>query len=378
MKIGIDAKRAIFNESGLGNYSRTLIHSLQTYYAKNNYILYYPYPTSDAAKKRVVEMKAFSRVIPNSWFSKKFSSLWRSYFIKKQITPKIIDIYHGLSHELPSGIKNTGVKSVVTIHDLIFKSHPHLYNALDVYAYDYKCKRACLDADLIVSVSENTKKEIVDLYKIPPEKIRVVYQAVNPIFEKTVLAKDSKNLRNKFALKKDYILYVGSLNERKNIKNLIKAFSFLKNRSEELVIVGRGEKHKKELITLVNELNIEEEVRFLSNVEDDELPAMYKNAKLFVYPSIYEGFGIPIIESLFVGTPVLVSKEPIFKEAGGPGAYYTDVTDPLKLSSSMKKLLKDSALRTELTKAGKLHMKNFTSKACAKNMIEAYKSLEHD
>ncbi len=192
MNIGFDAKRAFHNSTGLGHYSRTLIRSLADCYPEHQYYLFNPKPSSlfSFPEKNIQEVR------PASFINNIFSSVWRSSWVKNDLKKYKIDIYHGLSHEIPVGIQKTGIKSVVTIHDLIHERHPEQYNAIDVKIYNKKFRYACANADKIIAISEQTKKDIIEFYKTPEEKITVCYQSCNPAFS-TAVSETEKDCRKK-------------------------------------------------------------------------------------------------------------------------------------------------------------------------------------
>ncbi len=168
-------------------------------------------------------------VLPGNFFHSLFSSAWRSSWVKKDLKKNKIDLYHGLSHEIPVGIQNTGIKSVVTIHDLIHERFPEQYNPIDVKIYTKKFRYACEHADKVIAISEQTKKDIIEFYKTPEEKITVCYQSCNPAFAVQVSAEEKKRITQKYSLPEQFFLYVGSIIERKNLLNICKAVFLLRN-----------------------------------------------------------------------------------------------------------------------------------------------------
>ncbi|MDH5718475.1 MAG: glycosyltransferase family 4 protein [Spirochaetia bacterium] len=373
MKIGFDAKRFFFNETGLGNYSRNLIRGLIENYSRHKYYLYSPVIKTENSQKRKKEFENKTTIVePKTIFNKTFSSFWRSFFIKKDIRINNLDIYHGLSHELPFSIKNTNVKRIVTIHDVIFKKYPSFYGFIDRKVYDLKWKFACKNSDIIIAISESTKKDILKYYSVPEKKIEVVYQSADPIFYKKNTSAVLKSISQKYSLPKKFIIYVGSLNERKNILNALKAIALIKNEKIPLVLVGRGKKYKEILVKEIEKLNIENLVLFFQNVPTEDLPSFYQLASMSIYPSIYEGFGIPVIESLACKTPVILSKVSSLQEAAGPGGCYCDVENPAKIADAILKLNKSGAYRNNLIEKGFRYVQKFTRKNSAKSLMKVY------
>ncbi|MEO6440600.1 MAG: glycosyltransferase family 1 protein, partial [Chitinophagales bacterium] len=241
MNIGFDAKRAYHNGTGLGHYSRTLLGLLSEYYPDHHYYLFNP----KASEKFKLKGNNFHEIVPTGIVNKLFNSAWRSSWVTKDLQKLRIDLYHGLSHEIPSGINKTGIKSVVTIHDLIHERYPEQYNPIDVKIYSIKFRFACEHANKIIAISEQTKKDIIEFYKIPEKKISICYQSCHPAFGKTVSEAEKRKVIETYQLPDEFFLYVGSIIERKNLLNICKAFFLTRNEMNvPLVIVGDGGRYK--------------------------------------------------------------------------------------------------------------------------------------
>lgn len=379
MNIGFDAKRAYNNATGLGEYSRTLISSLAEFYPDHDYYLFSPKKGTNFNLQRQnvhLVLPAFPQSL--------FSSLWRSSLVKDDLKKSNIDIYHGLSHEIPYGIQNTDITSVVTIHDLIHERYPEQYNPIDVKIYRKKFRYACENADTIIAISHQTKNDIIKFYKIPPEKITVCYQSCNPIFSYQVDNHEKESIKRKYQLPDKYFLYVGSIIERKNLLTICKALLQLKHLKTPLVVIGNGEKYKQQVKDFIKENNLQHQVMFLSEkqvskdidfISSKDFPAIYQSAIAMIYPSIYEGFGIPVLEALFSKLPVITSNVSSLPEAGGDAAYYIDPTNADEMATTMEKLYNDEGLRNSLIEKGIAHAQNFTTKKCAAAVMDVYKSL---
>ncbi|MDH5399732.1 MAG: glycosyltransferase family 4 protein, partial [Cyclobacteriaceae bacterium] len=324
MKIAYDAKRLFNNDTGLGNYSRTLAGNIAHVYPENSYYLYTP------AIKRKAGLDMFFKppfhVRRPSEFSIK--SYWRSRGVVNDIINDKIDIYHGLSHEIPFGLDKTKVKTVVTIHDLIYKLYPNQYTRVDRYIYDRKIKYGIEHADLIIAASESTKADLIREYNADPNKTEVLYQGIDPIFYKTYSKDEIDEIGNTNHLPAQYILYVGSVIERKKLLTLLRAFERIKGLTKHhLLVVGHGRAYKEKAVAFVNRHGLEDRVKFCSDVNFNDLPVIYKKADAFVYPSEYEGFGIPILEAISQGTPVITGNKSSLPEVGGKAALYCDPED---------------------------------------------------
>ena len=261
MNIGFDAKRVYHNRTGLGHYSRTLIHSLAQYYHDHEYFLFNPKSSSLFC----FEEQNVHEVLPHSFPSTFFPSVWRSTWVKKDLKKLKIDLYHGLSHEIPVALQKTRINSVVTIHDLIHERYPEQYNPIDVKIYKKKFRYACRHADKVIAISEQTKRDIVDFYGIPAGKIIVTYQSCNAAFERSLTETQKRIIQLKYGLPTKFFLYVGSIIERKNLMNICKAVFILRNEVEiPLIVIGDGGKYKQQVKDFIKQNRLEKKVIFLS------------------------------------------------------------------------------------------------------------------
>ncbi|MDR3062253.1 MAG: glycosyltransferase family 4 protein, partial [Dysgonamonadaceae bacterium] len=303
MKIGFDAKRAVQNNTGLGNYSRYLIEILSEYYSDNKYLLFAPEKKDNPRLQTLQSRKNVSFVYP-SGIAGLFPSFWRMTGIKTDLREYSPEIYHGLSGELPIGIAKTGIKSVVTIHDLIFLRYPEYYKSWDREIYTRKFRYACEYSDKIIAISECTKKDVISFFNIPEEKIAVVYQGCHPDFGKKATDEKKQEVTQKYKLPPKYLLSVGSIEPRKNLLLAVKALQKLEQ-DIHLVAVGKKTPYQVEVEQYAAQSGISERLHILNKVPLDDLPACYQLASVFLYPSFFEGFGIPVIEALHSGVPVI-------------------------------------------------------------------------
>ncbi len=382
MNIGFDAKRAYHNGTGLGHYSRTLIRSLSEFHPEHQYYLFNPKPSG------VFQLKGenIHEVLPQDLAHKLFSAAWRSSWVKTDLMKYKIGLYHGLSHEIPVGIGKTGIRSVVTIHDLIHERYPEQYNPVDVKIYTKKFRHACMHADKIIAISEQTKKDIIEFYKTPGDKIKVCYQSCNPAFGKTVGDEEKKLVKERYGLPDKYFLSVGSIIERKNLLNICKALFLLKDELDiPLVVIGDGGKYKNQVKEYLKEKGLEKRVIFLSDSRSAkssssyqsavDFPAIYQSAIAMIYPSFFEGFGIPVLEALWSRLPVITSNVSCLPEAGGNGAFYVDPGSAAEIAAAMKQVYSDKALASDLVEKGWQHAQDFTQKKAADAVMNVYKSL---
>jgi glycosyltransferase involved in cell wall biosynthesis len=370
--IGFDAKRLFNNFTGLGNYSRTLLRDLSTYYPDHAYFLYTPKVTKNEETHFFLNSAMFAVAGPTRFTPKAY---WRSKGILPQLAKHKLDIFHGLSHELPFGIQKTGIKTVVTIHDLIFKYYPKQYGWLDRKIYDYKFRYACEHADRVVAISESTKKDIVKYYGIDPEKIEVVYQSCHERFMQEKSQKTIAEVLRKYQVPNDYLFYVGSIIERKNLLGIVQALEKLpKAVALPLVVVGGGGAYKRQVQAYIQHKGLKDRVHFIRPTFED-LPALYQNASVFLYPSKYEGFGIPILEALFSRVPVISSNLSSLPEAAGKDAYLINPDEPVQMAIGIEHILTDSTFRQNMIDKGYAHAQYFKGEVVTAQMMAVYDAL---
>lgn len=370
MRIGFDAKRAFYNKSGLGSYSRNLIEGITEKFPGHEYYLYTPGINYDLFEPKHKHLIIKAPVKP---FHKVFSSYWRSFSLSKELSADNIDIFHGLSHELPYHFPKKQVKSVVTIHDLIFLRLPHMYKFIDRRIYEKKFRYACEMSDRIIAVSRQTAEDIVEFFNIPPEKIDVVYQGCNPVFNNEVTLIEKEILRMKYLLPKSFILYVGTIEERKNLLTLIKAMHYGKI-DMPLVVIGKPTKYLNKIIEYIERHSLIN-IIFCDIVLNQDLPGIYQLADLFVYPSIFEGFGIPILEALYSKVPVITSRASSMTEVGGEHTMYVDPTNVEEMAAAIKKVLFDDSLQEKMIIEGFRHARNFDGEKVAGNVMQVYQKV---
>lgn len=366
MNIGFDGKRAANNLTGLGNYSRSLIAHLAKYFPQNQYFVYSP------GIKNVPQIKAFTETrgvqlkLPQT---KKL--FWRSLGIKSQLIENKIDLYHGLSHELPLGIRNTGIPSIVTIHDLIFIRFPQHYGFLDRFIYKLKTRYACKQANCVIAISEQTKRDIVQLFKTDPDKIEVIYQSCDDSFKSPAIDEMKTLVRKRYHLPDQYILNVGTIEPRKNLLSLIKALKTV-DEGYKLVVIGKRTAYFKLIEAEIQKLQLSDRVLFLQNVPFTDLPVIFQMASIFAYPSVYEGFGIPIIEALYSKIPVVAATGSCLEEAGGPSSRYVDPLDHTALANAINDILTDPVLQAEMKEKGMAYVQKFNNEHISKQIMQLY------
>ncbi len=371
--IGFDAKRAFNNTAGLGNFSRNTIVALGRQNPDDRFFLFHP------GKKRL----SFStpenskEIQPVGIWWKTFRNAWRSFRIARLAKELKLDIYHGLSHELPVGIEKTGVKSVVTIHDLIYIRYPQYFKKIDRSIYDRKFRYACQVATRIHAISEQTKSDLMDFFSISKEKIEVIYQSINPIFFEKADKFRKLKIREKHQLPEKFIITVGTVEARKNLMAILEGM-VLSGIYIPLVVVGKPTTYQHKIQKFIEADLNRLQVFFLTRVPDAELAVLYQMAQVMVYPSIFEGFGLPVAEAQASGCPVITSNSSSLPEAGGVAAIYINPEKPAEIGHAIENLLADQTLRESLIAKGKINAQRFTPENYALQIKKLYNTILND
>jgi glycosyltransferase involved in cell wall biosynthesis len=365
MKIGFDAKRAFLNSSGLGNYSRNTLNAIYRFFPENEYILFTP-----EVKDRLFDSyNRFKVVSPQNRIAKKMKSLWRSLFLVPHLKRHEVELFHGLSNEIPKGIHKSGIPSVVTIHDLIFMRYPEFYKPLDRKIYFKKVKYACHSADKIIAISRKTKHDIETFFHVPPEKVELIYQPVAPVFFEK---QNTSPILEKYNLPENFILSVGTLESRKNQLALLQAL-YSKDIKVPVVFVGKQTaSYMAEMNRFIAENELDSQVKFLSNIPESDLAALYQSAILSVYISVFEGFGLPVIESMASGCPVITSSVSVLPETAGDAAVLCNPAKVEEIAQKVAILLENENFRNEMIEKGAKRANLFHPENYAQKLISLY------
>ena len=375
MIIGYDAKRAFRNNSGLGNYSRMVIGGVcREGHGMVKSLLFTP-TTKGRHTHYFDDIQEVEVRQPRGLWAMA-GGLWRSVWSGLCARREGVDIYHGLSHELPFFLGN-GVKKVVTMHDLIVRRYPEFFKPADRIIHRLKMRHACRVADIVIAISEQTKRDLVDMMHVSEEKIRVVYQSCDPIFWNPPSATQPPS-HSAVQLPERYIIAVGTVEERKNQVAAVRALALLPE-DVCLVVVGRPRGHYPQQVRRVaKELGVDHRVIFLQNAAFSDFPALYRGAVASVYMSVFEGFGIPVLESFCCDCPVVTSNVSSMPEAGGDAALYAAPDDYRTLAAHLSRLLSDPAFRNSQIEKGRTQRLKFAPEKVSQDMLALYRSLLHD
>ncbi len=360
LKIGFDAKRLFHNNTGLGNYARTLVKNLHQFYPEHEYHLFTSEISSNENCKYFLSNNFLIHTKPK-WSN---AAIWRTIGVSKKINELGLDIFHGLSHELPYNI-GLQTKTVVTIHDLIYEKNPELFPLIDGWFYKIKYKSACERADAIIAISQSTAKDIEEVYKIK-NKVKCLYQTCSEVFQTTPIIDSPKK----------HFLYVGSINERKGLLKIVQAYGLLEEKYQlPFVVIGEGGDYKTQVLAEIKTFGLSDKFIFKGNVNNDELVNYYDESLCLVLPSLYEGFGIPIIESLFRHRPVITSNVSSLPEACGLGGITFDPNSITALKTALEAMHSPEKWRQYSSNGHGYVAKKFNQSTTTKLIMDFYNEI---
>ncbi len=372
MRIGIDARMYSAEFTGIGRYVYELIRQLAELDKKNEYVIFMNRPEFDTFEP---PNKRFSKVLVNA----------KHYTLKEQLVylrilkKAKLDLMHFTHFNAPILYRKP---SVVTIHDLTLSFYPgkKMNSAFYRAAYNIVLKAAVNHSKEVIAVSENTKQDLIEVVGYPSSKIEVIYEGVCEQFGPRVNKEQVEHVRRKYGISKDFLLYTGVWRGHKNLVNLIKAFAMLREGPEgfdlSLVITGEEDPYYPEVKRTVGELGLEHHVIYTGMVPENELVALYQSAKIYVFPSLYEGFGLPPLEAMRCGTPVVASKTSCIPEiCGEHNALFFDPYDPEDIANNVRKVLLDPTLQAEMRECGLKHSLKFSWEKMAKETLEVYENV---
>jgi glycosyltransferase involved in cell wall biosynthesis len=371
LKVGFDAKRAFHNFRGLGNFSRTLIEGLIKFIPEAQLFLYTPQFKNKMALEFAKKISTpQTQILTDQGFWQLAPSLWRTLAPAADVTSQGIDIYHGLSHELPLGLNS---KKILTIHDLIFLKYPEFHGFVDRFSYRLKLAHAIKSADLILTTSLATKNDVQEFFKVDEKKIKVHYQSftsslaggLTPDFSSKVII--DNNLASR-----PYILYVGAINKAKNVLALVDAFNesaYLKN-NYSLRLVGLVEDR-----SLVFKLKINDNIFLHEKISDAELKVFYRQAKLLCLPSHAEGFGIPLLEAMANNCPIACSDLAVFKEVAVDAARYFNQNKIISIVETLENVLKNKDQLAKLVSEGQARLPFFDLEHSTSELYRTYEEV---
>lgn len=364
VKIGVNAAMLIAAKTGIGHYVASLLEALSEVDTENEYYLYAPRPFNVPNLKESFKV----RVIPA-----RHTLWWSQKMLPQALVEDKIELFWGGNYSLPLWPEH--IKKVVTIHDFVYFRYPktlpfriniHLRTAMPLYLRK---------AHHVLADSHNTAEDLQQIYGFPEHRITVAHLAARPEFFQETEEKRVEEVLSRYNLSRGYMLFVGTVEPRKGVDTILKALAAYKKKTGsrvQLVIVGQTGWKVKEIPGLVQQLSLQESVRFLDYVETAELPQLYKGASLFVYPSLYEGFGLPVLEAMASGVPVITSNTSSLPEVAGEAAIYVDPGDVQGLCTQMEKVLQDKVLQRRLSNMGQTQASDFSWRMTAEKTLQVF------
>lgn len=379
MKIGIDASRAFSKQrTGIEEYSYQVIKHLHNKLGNNQIILYVKESQKSKVKSQNYNSKVKSEeiknpsifIVPDTWKIKviKFPYLWTQLGLSLELLFHPVDVLFIPAHVVPIiHPKNT----IVTIHGLEYEFFPEGYSFWERLYMRWSIKMSCRWAKKIIAVSKNTKKDLMELYKVSEGKIEVIYEGVNNEVKSQNLKVKSASQNSKVEGK--YLLFIGRLEKRKNIEGIISAFEILKEKykiSHKLVLAGRFGYGEEDIKDKINDSKYKNEIIVPGFIRDEDKGELIKNAEVFLFPTFYEGFGLPILEAQSLGVPVVTSNISSLSEVGGESVFYADPQEPEIIADAVFELISDQNLKDAIIRKGHENVKRFSWEKCTDQITE--------
>ena len=378
MKVGIDI-RALNprNPTGVGRYIHSVLRHLIELDGKNVFHLYYPLRINSSTwirKNLGSSYVTHMGWIPECLSAEKFNSLWLRWYLPSRIKKDEIDVFHGPSFFLP---EENSAKRVVTIHDLSPVLFPELYEGISSNAIVGSTKRAIEQADLILADSEHTRKDIIEMYGVSPAAVRTIYLGLDERYWGIVRNEYVEAVKRKYDLPESFIFHVGSYHPRKNTDAILKALRILKSRRKnvKLVLSGKRTRYLEHIKEMVCDLHLEHAVVFLGYLSDGEIHALYSAARVMVYPSLYEGFCLPIVEAMASGLPCVVANRACMPEIAGGAAIAVDPDEPEDIADAVVTVMEKDEVREKMIASGYERAKRFSWRETASQTLAAYNKV---
>ena len=376
MRIGIDYTAAVNQKAGIGRYTRSLVGALAEVDSENEYVLFYASGRKEGVGPFFADRPNF-REQPLAISERLLSLLWHRLHLPLSIERMIgpVDLFHSPDFTLPPARCR---RTVLTVHDLSFLLFPECHERSLREYLERTVPRSVARASLVLADSENTLNDLVCLLDVAPERVAVLFPGVDERFRRVEDEEDLRRTREKFGLHFPFILYLGTIEPRKNLGRLIHAYARLKAKhsiEHKLVIGGQKGWLYGDVFRRATDLRVEKDVIFPGYIPEDDLPSLYSLADLFVFPSLYEGFGLPPLEAMACGTPVVTSTESSLPEIVGDAALTVNPLDVEELARAVARALGDSELRRELQRKGVERARRFSWRATATKLLALYQQV---
>jgi glycosyltransferase involved in cell wall biosynthesis len=366
MRLAIDVRLTYYRQGGIAEYMRQLTHALSDLEAGLRYLMLHNF----RAKETLTPDVRFQRINLLTPCHHRLESV----LLGTELLPHRVDVLHSPDFIPPQiGAK----KMIITVHDLAFLRFRDFQTQESLRYYAGQIERAVMQADHIIAVSEATQQDLIELLDVPSEKISVTWEGVHPAFhvmdEATIIQKLIA-----YPLPDQYILFVGTIEPRKNLPTLLQAYAALKDQRTDLpklVFAGQQGWLHEATFAAMHDHHLNDDVIWLGSVPFDVLPALYNRAMIHALPSFYEGFGLPVLEAMACGTPTLLSDRGALREIGGDAALYVDPDTPESIAEGLRRLLEDEGLRETQRQKGLKRVKTFTWHATAQKTLAVYQQV---
>ena len=372
MKIGIDARMYRSGVAGIGRYSQNLISNLLKIDSDDQLVLFMTDEDYKEFKQLKLETPNVKVVITNI----PHYSLAEQTQLPKIIKKEKVDLMHFLNFNYPVNYKG---KFIVTIHDLTLIKFPDTAkktNTLKRSAFNFVMKKACQNAVKVIAISNNTKRDIEDIFHIDANKIQVIYESADDKIFVDVKDSDIDKLKKQYNIDSPVILYVGQYRPHKNLPGLVEAFGKIRNEMPcKLVLVGKPDLAHKRLKESIDKTGKKDHIVMPGFVSDNELALWYKLATVFAFPSLYEGFGLPGLEAMQAGTPVVAADNSVLPEIYSEAAIYFDPFETQDIADKIKEVLVNDKLRADLIQKGRVRVKHFSWKKMAEETLDLYHQI---
>ncbi len=372
MRIGIDYTSAVRQRAGIGRYTRGLIGGLARVDAENQYALLMPHDARFMEPAYELGQHKNFRLARAPLSEKLLVTMWQRFSLPLPVEAftGATDVFYSPDFVLPP---TRAKKKILTVHDLSFMRVPETAVPNLKWYLEGAVPRAVKRADLILADSDATRADLVELFGASPQRVQTLYSGVEPMFCRVTDPDALEQTRAQYLLDKPFILSVGTIEPRKNLTRLIEAYARLPQRKDfDLVLAGgQGWMHG-DIYHAPEKFGVSDNVRFLGFVPDRNLPALYTLATLVAYPSLYEGFGLPVLEALACGAPVVTSNTSSLPEVAGDAAMMVDPRDVDALAVALGQMLDDAQLRTDFARRGLIQARKFSWNASARQLREAF------
>ncbi len=374
MRIGFDIRPFLKEETGVGVYFRNLLSSLSRIDHSNDYFLF-----SSSLKDRLPQNK-IPPFTKGTFRDFRFPVKTVNFFWYKFGWPRIETFFRtslDLTHSPTPLVTPTGGKKIVTVHDLFFMDFPQMTRGETKRDFVNRIHSSLFQADGVIAVSQFTKNQLIERFALPEVKVKVIYHGLDQKFRTEILPEEAERMRRRFSLPPAFILFVGAIEPRKNLLNLAEALQIIHDKEERipLMIVGQKGLDYKRLQRKIKALGLESWVKMVGYLPDDDVQAFYRSASVFVFPSLCEGFGLPLIEAMASGLPVVASGTSAIPEVAKDAALYFRPEEPEDMAEKIMRALRDEDLRKKLREEGKKRSSEFQWRTTASETLNFYTEI---